>query len=66
MSQITSGSSGLPERPQRGSLGRRAVAIAILAVIAYLVLSAVIHVVLTIAIVVVIVAAAIWAARVLL
>jgi hypothetical protein len=66
MSQITSGSSGLPEQPRRPSLARRGVAIAILAVILYLVLSAVIHVVLTIAIVVLAVAAAIWAARVLL
>jgi hypothetical protein len=66
MSQITRGSSGLPEKAPRNSLARRAVALLILAVVAYLVLSTVIHVVFAIVTVVVIVAAVIWAARVLL
>ena len=69
MSQITPASSSLPNKPPRKSLARRGVAIAILLVVGYLVLSTVIHVLLalvTIALVIVAIAAAIWAARVLL
>jgi hypothetical protein len=69
MSQITPGSTSLPDKPPRKSLARRGVAIAILLVVGYLVLSTVIHVLLalvTIALVIVAIAAAIWAARVLL
>jgi hypothetical protein len=68
MSQITGGSSGLPEKAPRNSLARRGVAIAILLVFAWLVLHLIIHVVLALAtgvVLVVAVIAAIWAARVL-
>lgn len=68
MSQITGGSSGLPEQSTRPSLARRGVALAILIVAAWLILTFVIHVVMAIAtgvLVVVAVVAAIWAARVL-
>jgi hypothetical protein len=68
MSQITGGSSGLPEQSHRPSLARRGVALAILIVAAWLILTFVIHVVMAIAtgvLVVVAVVAAIWAARVL-
>jgi hypothetical protein len=66
MSQITGGSSGLPEKAPRNSLARRGVALLIVAVVGYLVLSTLIHAVLAIATVVIVVAAVIWAARVLL
>ncbi|HWH09781.1 MAG TPA: hypothetical protein VG165_01530 [Solirubrobacteraceae bacterium] len=65
MSQITRGSPGLPEKAPRNSLARRGVALLILAVVGYLVLSTLIHAVLAIATIVVVVAAVIWAARVL-
>jgi hypothetical protein len=66
MSQITGGSSGLPEKAPRSSLARRGVALLIVAVVGYLVLSTLIHAVLAIATIVIVVAALIWAARVLL
>jgi len=68
MSQLTGRSSGLPEAPRRTSLARRGVALAILLVAAWLILTFVIHLVLAVAtglLVVVAVIAAIWAARVL-
>jgi hypothetical protein len=69
MSQITDGSSSLPDQPRRNSLARRGVAVLVLLILGWLVLHLVIHIVLAIATAVVLVAAvgaAIWAARVLL
>ncbi|MEA2369622.1 MAG: hypothetical protein QOH12_16 [Solirubrobacteraceae bacterium] len=68
MNQLTGRSSGLPEAPRRTSLARRGVALAILLIAAWLILTFVIHLVLAVAtglLVVVAVIAAIWAYRVL-
>jgi hypothetical protein len=69
MTQITGGSSSLPDRPRGKSIARKGVALVVLFVLAVLALDLVVHVVLAVAtglLIVVAVVAAIWAARVLL
>jgi hypothetical protein len=68
MNQLTGRSSGLPEAPRHTSLARRGVALAVLLIAAWLILTFVIHLVMAIAtglLVVVAVVAAIWAYRTL-